>query len=245
MEKLVVRDLSHSFGPNDILDSVDLALKKGESLAVIGPSGGGKSTLLRLVAGLIDIDKGEIENSFSNVAVAFQDARLLPWKTTVENIALGLIAKGIGRKNATELAKEYALRLGLEEADFDKYPKDLSGGMRQRVSFARALVLKPDLMLLDEPFSALDIGLKRELWAILSSEVINRKMSLLFITHDLMEAVRLSHKILLLKSEPIGHIVKEFEIDMALEKRDDEFVYKTVAKLLADREIIDSFELKV
>jgi NitT/TauT family transport system ATP-binding protein len=155
---------------------------------------------------------------------------------------LGLLANGVKKSEAIKMSQEVALKFGLEEDDFEKFPKDLSGGMKQRVSFARALVVKPSLLFLDEPFSALDIGLKKELQTHLLNEVKENNLTILFITHDLMEAIRLSDKILLLEADP-GHIVKEFEFEVDIQNRDDSFVYNETAKILQDKIIIDTFEL--
>ncbi len=244
MERLEVKGLNHHFGFTQILENINFSLEKGEVLSIVGPSGGGKTTLLRLCADLLDVQEGSVTNTFESSAFAFQDARLLPWKTVVDNIALGLLAKGVKRTIAISEAKKIALRFGLEEEDFEKFPKDLSGGMRQRVSFARALVTKPALLFLDEPFSALDIGLKKELQSVLIEMIANKEITVLFITHDLMEAIRLSDEILLLKADP-GHIVKKFAFERAQQERDDAYVYNESAKILQDSEIISTFELEL
>jgi NitT/TauT family transport system ATP-binding protein len=244
MEKLEVKNLNHHFGFTEILRDINFTLNKGEVLSVVGPSGGGKTTLMHLCADLLDVEEGSVSNSFTSSSFAFQDARLLPWKNVIDNIALGLLAKGEKKSVAIQKSQEIALKFGLEETDFEKFPKDLSGGMRQRVSFARALVVKPSLLFLDEPFSALDIGLKKELQSILIDMISKKEISILFITHDLMEAIRLSDEILLLKADP-GHIVKKFSYDLAQDKRDDKYVYGESAKILQDEEIIDTFELEL
>ncbi|NCB12729.1 MAG: ATP-binding cassette domain-containing protein [Erysipelotrichia bacterium] len=245
IEELVVQGVSHSFGFSDILKDINFTLEKGKVISIVGPSGGGKTTLLHLCAKLLTLETGKIKNSFSSSSFAFQEARLLPWKNVIDNIALGLKAKGINKEKREEEAKAIALKFGLEEDDFYKFPKDLSGGMKQRVSFARALVLNPSLLFLDEPFSALDIGLKKELQALLVKQIEEKQLSVLFITHDLMEAIKLSDEILVLKAEPVGHIVKKFNYDTPKSLRDNAFVYEQTAKILSDETIINTFELEL
>ncbi|AXH10417.1 ABC transporter ATP-binding protein [Malaciobacter halophilus] len=240
MERLEVKNLSFSFGVTQVLDEINFTLNKGHVLSIVGPSGGGKSTLLKLCANILNIEQGEINNSFKYYSFAFQDTRLLPWKNVIDNISLSLLAKNINKKEALLKAENIAIKMGLKQEDFDKFPKDLSGGMKQRVSFARALVINPKLLFLDEPFSALDIGLKKELQEYLINLVENENLSILFITHDLMEAVKLSDEILVLEPNP-GRIIKSFKIDEQKSLRDTNFVYKTSAKLLNNKYIIDTF----
>lgn len=245
IEELVVQGVSHSFGFSDILKDINFTLEKGKVISIVGPSGGGKTTLLHLCAKLLTLETGKIKNSFSSSSFAFQEARLLPWKNVLDNIALGLKAQGISKEKREKEAKEIALKFGLEKEDFYKFPKDLSGGMKQRVSFARALVINPTLLFLDEPFSALDIGLKKELQTLLINTIEERKLSVLFITHDLMEAIKLSDEILVLKAEPVGHIIKKFNFEFPKKQRDNKFVYEQTAKLLSDETIINTFELEL
>ncbi|HRF57208.1 MAG TPA: ATP-binding cassette domain-containing protein [Campylobacterales bacterium] len=243
MAKLEIKELNFYFGFTQILNNINFSLNMGEIVGIVGPSGGGKTTLLKLCGGLLDVAEGEINNDFRNSSYAFQDARLLPWKTTIENIMLPITAKTT-HKEAYQKACEIALKVGLCPKDFIKYPKDLSGGMKQRVNFARAFINTPELLFLDEPFSALDIGLKRELQDFVLQKCAENKTSVLFITHDLMEAIRLSDKILLLKSDP-GEILKSYEIKEAKEKRDDEFVFTKTREFLADNDVIKTFEIKI
>ncbi|WP_320036178.1 ATP-binding cassette domain-containing protein [Halarcobacter sp.] len=244
-EELIVQNVDHSFGFEDILKDINFTLEKGKVLSIVGPSGGGKTTLLHLCAHLLDLEEGKIKNSFDSSSYAFQEPRLLPWKNVIDNIAFGLKAKGIKKEERIKRSKKIALQFGLEEEDFEKFPKDLSGGMKQRVSFARAMVTNPSLLFLDEPFSALDIGLKKELQTLLIKVIEEKNLSVLFITHDLMEAIKLSDEILVLKAEPVGHIVETFKYDLQKSLRDDEFVYQETAKLLSNKTIINTFELEL
>lgn len=239
---LQVRHLYHRFGPTTVLQNINFELKPGQVIAAVGPSGGGKTTLLHLCGGLLDVVDGTVLNPFETTAFAFQDARLLPWKTALDNIAFGLKARRVAKKQRYQMASDMAFRLGLTATDLDKYPKDLSGGMRQRVAFARALVIAPQLLFLDEPFSALDIGLKRELQHLLMEWVTQRQLSIFLITHDLAEAIQLSDEILVLAADP-GRIVKRLVLSRPRAERDDVFVSQTLQELLQDPEIINTFEL--
>lgn len=242
MALLKAENLGHRYGPTEILRSIDLSLEAGKVISVVGPSGGGKTTLLHLCGGLLDVTDGRITNHFSNQAFAFQDARLLPWKTALDNIAFSLKANGVGKRERHQKAKQIALQLGLQADDLSKFPKDLSGGMRQRVAFARALVMEPEILFLDEPFSALDIGLKKELQSLLIEWVSEKNLAIFFITHDLSEAIQLSNEVLVLAADP-GRIVKRIQLEKPQTERDDDYIFQSVRNLLQDPEIIETFEL--
>lgn len=240
--RLVAHGVGHAYALRTVLAGIDLEVRAGEVTALVGPSGCGKTTLLHLAAGLLALREGRIESDFATLASVFQQPRLLPWKRARDNIALGLKARGAGRAERERLAGAMALRIGLAPEDLDKFPHQLSGGMQSRVALARALVLDPDLLLLDEPFSALDVGLKAELYALLAEHLDGRDMGVLMITHDLMEAVRLSHHIIVMAPDP-GRIVRRFELTQPAHHRDDAFVHHHTAELLQDAPVRSAFGL--
>lgn len=179
-----------------VLDGVDLVLGKGEVLAVLGPSGSGKSTLLQVIAGLEPLDSGsvEFENPAERLAVVFQHAALFPWLTVRENIAVG----GRYRRNAGRFSDQQVDRLltilGLEK-QAGAYPDQLSGGQAQRAAVGRALAIKPDLLLLDEPFSALDPAIRAGLQQWLRELIERLQLTALIVTHDVDEALVLGDRI--------------------------------------------------
>ena len=194
-----------------VLDDIDLDIQPGEVVALLGRSGSGKSTLLRLMAGLIAPSEGLIERDGQplrgvnrDVAIVFQSFALLPWLTVLENTAVGLEARGLGEKEVRRRALRALAMVGLE-GSAEAYPRELSGGMRQRVGFARAFVMEPALLLMDEPFSALDVltaeNLRRdidELWAGGTFPA----GSIVIVTHSIEEAVLLSDRVVLLSANP-------------------------------------------
>lgn len=240
--ELTIEGVGHAFGPRSVLEGVCLTVSRGQTVALVGPSGCGKTTLLHLVAGLLTLREGRITNRFASTACMFQQPRLLPWKTARENVALGLKAHGVARAERTARADELGRRLGLNAEDMAKFPHELSGGMQSRVALARALVLDPQLLLLDEPFVSLDIGLKAELYALLAEQQARRGMAVLMITHDLMEAVRLSDRILVMVADP-GRIARRLALRGDPARRDDDWVYRSTAALLRDPVVRLSFGL--
>ena len=239
-KRLSLCGICHAFGLDEVLRDVALEVNEGEVVALVGPSGCGKTTLLNMAADLLHPDEGRVESSFERSACLFQEPRLLPWKRTRDNIGWGLKARGVARTVRDARTRSLAVEVGLSRSDLEKFPHELSGGMRQRVSLARALAVQPDLLLLDEPFSALDIGLKRELHQLLLDEITRRQLSVLFITHDLMEAVRLADRILVLSANP-GQLVYGFRNGRPAAQRDLQYQYTTTASLLAEPEVDRAF----
>lgn len=244
MTALRIKNIYHKYGVIEVLNNINLSVKTGQTLAIVGPSGCGKSTLLHIIAGLLDPSEGVIKSDFNRHAVMFQSPRLLPWKNALDNLALGLKAKKISKKNRYEKALNIAKALGLNNEDLEKYPDELSGGMQSRVALGRALIIKPDLLLLDEPFSSLDIGLKLELYTLLRENIVDLNTTVIMITHDIMEAVRLADTILVMAPYP-GRVIAKFDIDTAFEQRDNDWVYANSADLLRKPEVISGFGLNV
>ena len=239
---LQVRALRHAYGPTVVLDGVDLAVPPGRTVALVGPSGCGKTTLLHLCAGLLAPQQGEIAQPLEPAAVMFQQPRLLPWMNTLDNIALGLKARGMGRQARHQRARDMALALDLPDQALAQYPAELSGGMQSRAALARALVLQPALLLMDEPFAALDVGLRYQLHQLLLARQAQTAMAVLLITHDLMEAVRLADDVLVMAPAP-GRIVAHYQPPGAALARDDALVHQCAAELQQHPAVRTAFSL--
>ncbi len=198
-----------------VLDSLDLDVNEGDFVGIIGPSGCGKSTLLRLTAGLSPLSAGQIafrdgEPPRGSMGFIFQDATLLPWLNVRRNVEMPLLLEGRPRAERREASQEVLRLVGLNGVS-DRFPRQLSGGMKMRVSLARGLVRKPSLLLLDEPFGALDAITRNQLNAELLTLRRQSPFTALFVTHSVNEAVFLSNRILVLAAHP-GRISQSFEV---------------------------------
>jgi NitT/TauT family transport system ATP-binding protein len=239
---LQVRGLHHAYGPAPVLEGIDLDVPAGRIVALVGPSGCGKTTLLHLCAGLLTHQQGRIRHGFAHTALMFQQPRLLPWMSTLDNIALGLKAQGVARAERHRRATEAALALGLAAPVLAQFPAELSGGMQSRAALARALVLSPGLLLMDEPFGALDVGLRGQLHQLLLARQAAQGMAVLLITHDLMEAVRLADTVLVMAAAP-GRIVARYGPPGAALARDDALVHRCTAELRQHPQVRAAFGL--
>ncbi|UXM96652.1 ATP-binding cassette domain-containing protein (plasmid) [Bartonella sp. HY329] len=199
--KLLFEDVAFAYLGRNIVENINFSICDGEIVAVLGPSGIGKTTLMQMGAGLHQPTKGQIIRNYQHQAVVFQEPRLLNWKTTFDNIAYG-IKNNLSRQEKHAIVVKMAAAVGLSQDDLLKYPAALSGGMRQRVSVARALAIKPDIIYFDEPFSAVDIGLRRNLQDIIIQQAKGLGFCGLFITHDLHEALRIANRLLLIGDVP-------------------------------------------
>lgn len=236
---LNLQGASLALGPNDILKDVSLWVHPGESVCLVGPSGCGKTSLLRLAAGLVQASSGSVENGFARTAAVFQEPRLLPWRRLLDNITLGLKARGVPRRERQAKARELADSVGLKDKE-TLFPHELSGGMQQRVALARALAIGADFLLLDEPFSALDVGLRSEAQALVQHLVVDKGIASLLVTHDLTEALRLAHRVIVISGAP-GQVAFEYPVEAPFAERTQAWLYEAAGQLLRQPVVSESF----
>jgi ABC-type nitrate/sulfonate/bicarbonate transport system ATPase subunit len=205
---ITFKNVSKSHDSLEIVRDVSLHIGAREIVGIVGPSGSGKTTILKLIAGILAPDTGTVEVEQGVLGYAFQEPRLLPWRTALGNVAAPLRAQGMKRAAAREEATHWLGRVGL--AGFERYhPSELSGGMAQRVSLARAFAVKPRILLMDEPLANVDVDLKGSLLSVLQSIVKERETTVVYVTHELPEALRLADRIVELTPE---HTVRELDL---------------------------------
>lgn len=241
-----VKGLTKEFNTNNgkvtALKDINLSIYKREFVCVIGPSGCGKSTLIRILAGLetatsgqVLLDGKEVSKPGPERGMVFQGYTLFPWLTVKENIMFGLIESGEGKDTAEANARQWADLIGLSKFE-NHYPNQLSGGMKQRVAIARALANQPKILLMDEPFGALDAQTRSKMQAYLMEIWKNIDITVFFITHDLDEAVYLADRILVLKANP-GEIEELIEVPVPQPRNAEQFLSP---EFLATKQHIES-----
>lgn len=226
MAQLTVKNVSKSFDGREIIKDINLELKQGEVVCLLGISGSGKTTLFNVISGLTEPDGGQvflegedITGKPGNISYMLQKDLLLPYRTIEDNVALPLLLKGIKKKEARARVSAYFQEFGLEGTE-KKYPHQLSGGMRQRAALMRTYMFSQSVALLDEPFSALDTITKSNIHAWYLNIMEQIHLSTLFITHDIDEAILLSDRIYLLTGKP-GQITEEIVIEEPKPRRKD------------------------
>lgn len=215
--KLELKNICKKYGDTEILKDINISLKEGELVSLLGPSGCGKSTVFNIITGLTEYDSGEL-SKVGEISYMYQKDLLLPYKSILDNVALPLQIKGVKKKAAREELRPYFKSFDLEGYE-DSYPHELSGGMKQRANFLRTFVYSNDIMLLDEPFGALDSITKMSLqkWFLDIRKKVNS--TILLITHDIEEAIMLSDRIYVLSSKPAS-VKKEFNLVKDINKKD-------------------------
>lgn len=246
-EKLKVSSVTVDFEDKTVIEDISVTLNEGEIISILGTSGVGKTTLFNVIAGLITPQEGEVRlngeditGKSGKISYMLQKDLLLPFKTIIDNVSLPLILKGRNRKNAREEALKYFSRFGIEGME-NKYPRELSGGMRQRAAFLRTYMFSNEIALLDEPFSALDAITKHKMHTWYLDIVKKLNMSILFITHDIDEAVLISDRIYIMSGKP-GKIVKE--IDVKIDKTLSNEEVSMTEKFLSHKREIMNFLIK-
>lgn len=230
MSRLVVENVSKSFGPNgavEVLQKQSMTVEEREFVALLGPSGCGKSTLLRIINGLTEPDQGSVTLGGEDVTsvpgkgrgMVFQTFDLFPWRTALENVAFGLEAAGVAKAERMERAREYLDKVGLSQ--FEKsLPHELSGGMQQRVGIARAFAINPKILLMDEPFGALDVQTRDVMQDQLLDIWQSDQKTVLFVTHGIEEALYLADRVLVFSPRP-ARVVMELKVPFARPRNED------------------------
>jgi NitT/TauT family transport system ATP-binding protein len=234
--ELSASGIDHSYGALSVLDGIDLAVHDGEIVALIGPSGCGKSTLLGILGGLIAPARGAVtlagtppRDCLNPLTFVFQDFALLPWRTVAGNVALPLEHHPLDAAERRRRVDDALARLGLAEFR-DAYPKQLSGGMRQRVGIARALVVRPAVLLMDEPLSALDAQTRELLIEDFLALWLDQRVAAVYVTHNLAEALRLADRIVVLSRRP-GRVKAAIPIAMPQRERQSAAAERELARL--------------
>ncbi|WP_444667674.1 ABC transporter ATP-binding protein [Cereibacter changlensis] len=238
-----IKGVSHAYqtrmGPLPVLDGLSLSVPEGEFCAVVGPSGCGKSTLTRLISGLMTPDRGEVwlhgekvTSPRRTVGMAFQNPVLLEWRSILENVILPLeiVAPRMSRKDRVERAMQLLEMVGLKGFDA-KRPSQLSGGMRQRASLCRAIVHKPDVLIMDEPFGALDNFTREDLWQTMRDLRAAEPFTCVLITHDLRESVFLGDQVIVLSGRP-AHTQFVLDVDLPADRKIDILYTPKVTEML-------------
>jgi NitT/TauT family transport system ATP-binding protein len=220
MEGIARRFTTTSGTSYTAVEGIRMSVQAGTFVSVVGPSGCGKSTVLNMTAGLMQPTEGSIEifgdkltGINKRASYLFQQDALLPWKSVLDNVRLGLEFRGRNSPEAMELARSWVRRVGLEQFSAS-YPHQLSGGMRKRAAMAQSWIVDPDILLMDEPFSALDIHTRQRMESELLGLWSGSNKTVLFVTHDLEEAIALSDRVLVLSAGPGSRIVGEYEVDL-------------------------------
>jgi len=236
-----LQDIGVTFpgGKRPVFDGINVAVERGEFVIIVGASGAGKSTLLRVVAGLLAPSRGTLSHSFTerpdqrSVAMVFQEARLMPWRRVRDNVALGLEGLAVSAAERDRRVDDALALVGLASYG-SRWAHELSGGQRQRIGIARALAVEPDLLLMDEPFGALDAITRQTLQDELLRIWGETGKSILFVTHDIDEAVHLGDRVLLLGGTP-ARITHNYDVDAARPRnRDAADVNRVGARVKAD-----------
>jgi NitT/TauT family transport system ATP-binding protein len=224
---ILCRQATKSFGSHHVLDRVDLTVPRGAFHSLIGPSGCGKTTLLRAIAGLTELDDGDIQihgdlarGPDPRCAVVFQNFGLFPWKNLHGNVAFGLVARNFPRKEIEERTDYFLNLVGLGNHR-DKFPYEVSGGMQQRAGLARAFAVSPEVLLMDEPFGSVDALTRSNLHDELLSIWEVHQCTVLFVTHSIEEAIVLSDRIAVMAANP-GHVIEQFEVRLPRPRREED-----------------------
>lgn len=241
-EKLLVKNIKKAFSDTNVLENISFHVNENEFVSILGPSGSGKSTIFNIVSGLLKTDMGKVfiegedyTGKVGRVSYMYQKDLLLPWKKVIDNVAIPLVVKGETKETSRETARRFFKAFGLEGFE-DSYPHELSGGMRQRVALLRTYLFSKDIMLLDEPFGALDAITRSKMHFWLLDVVKSLKSTVLFITHDIEEAIFLSDRIYILSHRPA--VIKK-EVIVNLSNRSNKDIVTSIEFNRIKKEILD------